>query len=187
MEIHCKTSYGIKPDLLDRLSGLKLDSTVCSVRLWLIESGSKESVSNNDLVQVFGSVFSRIAEGHSITLLFPHDVSELRRKLDALSIDWKKEKGGLLVEFPWSKSQVLFDVLRVTAFTTFYGWTDRLEPLPTNPSLLFQNLDAILVVGVFALYDDSVELLSKRLPSEQIMIAVRDVAADMDIPVFLDY
>lgn len=168
----------MKPDLLDRLSGLNADLTVCSVRLCLTDSGSPKNVTNDDLARVFGQVLLKLAGQHCINLLFPYDVGEISRKLESLNIEWTREGRALIIRISASQFPILFEILRTAAFTTFYAWPNGIKPIPSDPSLLLGNLDAIPFAAVFTLYDDSLELMSKLVPAEEILKAVRGVGAD---------
>jgi hypothetical protein len=168
---------------LDRLSGLKPDDAVWTVRLCLVNRGLSKAVGNEDLARIFGSVLGRLAGERHINLLFPYDVTEVAIKLRRLNIEGNKENGALLIELTAPQFPMLLHVLEQAAFTTFYAFTNEMRPPPRNPSLLFENLDAICFAAVFTLYDDAIEVLSKAVKAEEIIDVVRDVAAGLGIPV----
>lgn len=174
----------MKLGLLDRLSGLKPDDAVWTVRLCIDRNGGRsKTAANEDLARIFASVLGRLAAQRPINLLFPYDVIEVARKLRTLNIEGRKENGALLIELAVTQFPMLSQILEQAAFTTFYGYANQMRPVPTKPSLLFENLDGVFFAAVFMLYDDSMELLSKAVKGEEIIDVVRDVAEGLGIRV----
>lgn len=183
MEIRYEITNGLSPGLLDSLSGVKRDETVSCIHLLLTRPGSSRMVANAELGRVFGLLIDRLAEGSKVNLLFPYDLTELDRRLDAIGVTRKREKGGIVVKLSSSEQPLLIRVLEATAFTTFYGWVNGIDEVPEKPAELFASLEKVRFVGVFCLFDESMELLSKLVPPEDIMSAIGEVARDASITV----
>lgn len=191
MQLHCRIHHGLKPGLLDRLVGVEADESIWTADLCLTKPDSRQLVPTRDLVRVFGSIVHRLAEVRSIWVLFPYDVGQVKKKLGALNIESRKERGGLAVEIASPHLPLLTRVLEAGESTTFYSLVEKEAGSPspripprTDLKLLFKNLGQAYFLGVFSLYDESMELLSKFLPAELIISAVREVGTEEGVQVF---
>jgi len=191
MELHCRIHRGLRPDLLDRLQGLEPDETIQTASLCLTASGSRQVVAARDLARVFGSIVHRLAESRPVRLLFPRDVRTIKRKLHQLGVETKEGRKSVWVEVTYPHLPLLAEVLEAGAFTAFYasvGGEEAVRSLQTirwsEATLLLRKLGDHYFVAVFALYDESVELLSKFVPAEFVINAVREVGAEAGIKVF---
>lgn len=191
MELHCRIHHGLTPGLLDRLVGVQAHESIWTADLCLTKPDSRHLVPTRDLVRVFGSIVHRLAEVRSIWVLFPYDVGQVKRKLGALNIESRKERGTLAVEIASPHLPLLTQVLEAGASTTFYSLVEKEagSPPPWTPpltdlKLLFKDFGQAYFLGVFSLYDESMELLSKFLPAEFIINAVREVGTEEGVQVF---
>jgi len=186
MELYCKIRQGLEPDLLDRLSRLfEADPAIRTAQICLTDPRSRRQVPTSDLARIFATIVSNLAEGRGIALLFENDLREVEKKLRSLRMEGKREgHRSLWVELPPPNLEGLSETLRLCAFTTFYGWVSSIDlagdrSLPKGASFrqAVRNLDEAYFLSVFTLYDESMELLSKAIPSEFIISAVREVGA----------
>ena len=191
MELHCRIHRGLQPDLLNRLQGLEPDETIQTASLCLTASRSRQVVAPRDLARVFGAIVHTLAESRPVRLLFPGDVKTIKRKLRQLNVETKEGRKSVWVELTYPHLPLLADVLEAAAFTTFYasvGGEEAVRSLQTvrgsEAALLLRKLGDHYFIAVFALYDESIELLSKFIPAEFVINAARETGAEAGIKVF---
>jgi hypothetical protein len=184
VELYVKTSQGLRPDFLDRLSGLSVeDETVWATALCLTEHDSQKVLPNSSLARVFARVMHKLAKGRAINFFFSSDLGEINRNFRDLGIKTNSRKKNLFVEVRAEDISLMERVLEAAAFTTFYGWIDGTEIMPEQTSFLFENLGTIELVAVFSLYDETVEIVSKLVPVDFVLQSVREVALEAGIEV----
>lgn len=186
MELYCNIQQRLEPDLLDRLSRLfDADPRTRTAQICLTDPGSRRQVPTLDLARIFATIVTNLAEGRGIELLFENDLRQVEKKLRSLRMKGKKEgHRSLWIELPSPSLFELTESLRLCAFTTFYGWVPsgglggaRSMPEGASFRLAVRHLEEAYFLSVFTLYNESLELLTKAIPSEFIISAVREVGA----------
>lgn len=183
MKLHIKTRQGLRPDVLEKLSGSKAaDEAAWVTALCLTEHSSRELLPNQELARVFALVIHKLARGRAINFLFWSDKAQVKRNLQNLDVRKTEDAKALLVEIPSQELLTLRKLLEAGAFTTFYGWIDGIVT-PDKPTSLFESLGTIDFVAVFSLYDETIEILSRLVPNDFLIPAIRNVGVETGIEV----
>ncbi len=176
MELRIRTNKGLRPNLLDRFSGvIESDEMVQTVNFCLARSDSKEKILKKNLARLFGLIIHRLAGGRSISILFPYDIDKIRKKISGLNSDGK----WVRIEITSFEVSHLIQILEAASFTTFYAQVGGGKAIPRLPAHLFKdNLKQAQFLVVFTLYDESMEVLSIPIPSDTVMTIAREVASE---------
>jgi hypothetical protein len=176
MELLCRIDKGLKPNILDKLLGLREpEEMIQTVSFWLTEPTSKKLLPLKVSARVFGMIIHRLSEGHTIRFLFPYDVGQVKNRLSDLRVAAKKESGWLWLEITPLELPKLMQVLEAASFTTFYAQVNGEKVIPPKPTGLFDALKQTYFLVVFTLYDDSIEILSSVVPPDVIINCAREV------------
>lgn len=185
MELRYKVRKGLKPDLLDKISGMIESQDATTVDFFLTSASSKEAVPNEDMARVFGLIMSRLADGRSIKLLFAYNVAEVCRRLVELKLGAEARKEGrwLRLEIKSQQTSNLIRVLESVSFTAVYAEVGGEDTLPRKPALLFNRLELTYFVSVLTLYDESMEVVSSNISPNTIIDIARAVCAEEKIQI----
>lgn len=181
MELHCQIERGLKPKLAERLFATKADPTVLRASICLLNDGGKREMPSRDVARVFTALVHKLAGGRTITLVFDDHPARVKRVLGALSIQATRAGRSLWVDLSPVDLALLVRVLEEVTFATFCAAVNG-EKFSRESDIL-RSLDQIYFAVIFEMYDDSMELLSKFVPAELVLNAVREVGAEEGIRV----
>jgi hypothetical protein len=188
MQLRYTIHHGFEPQRLEKLSGLRADEAVEAVRVCLTAPNLHRVIPAEDLARVFSRIVQALAGERVVRLFFPYEVSALRRDLKEFAAQLQEEGDALYAEVPPPHLPLLVRLSEKAAYSTFFGCVaaDVTNPMPrwTNPTALLADLRSLQFVVVFTLYDESIELLSARLPVEHIIGAVREAGAVEGVQVY---
>lgn len=181
MELHCQIERGLKPKRAQRLFASKADPRVLRASICLLNDGGKREVPARDVARVFTALVDKLAGGRTITLVFGDHPARVRRVLGALGIQAAIVGGSLWIDLSPVELALLVRVLEKVTLATFCAAVNGQEI--RRESDILRSLDRIYFAVIFEMYDDSMELLSKFVPAELVLNAVREVGAEEGIRV----
>lgn len=183
MELLYRVHKGLKPNLIDKISGIVESKDASTVNLCLTSPSSKKMVSKKELVRIFGLIIQKLSAGKLVKFLFPYDIKEVKKNLLRFNAKTKEEGSWLWLEIPSPQLSNLVQVLEAASFTTFYAQVDGVKVVPKEPSNLLNSLKQNYFLVVFTLYDESMEILSMHIPSDTIINVSREVGLEEKVKV----
>ena len=164
MKFYYKISQGLRVGLIERLHGLRdPDKQIGVIDIWLTESDSSRVLEKKELSSVFGRLIHRMADSRPMAFLFPNDVAEVAKCLSNINIGIKKKRGWTWIDDRSFQLEEITRILEVGSFTTFYVKIGGESDQPATLSNIVSALDKTHMIIIVALYDETIEILSKHV------------------------